>query len=82
MEHFRKYPPTNFLIKRITCELVELRALLFNINRDPKKSQPLFAEQLAPDLFHQVDDSNDDQKQQEFVDRIGERLLQDFSGWR
>ena len=56
------------LLKRIACELVELRTLMFNIHRDPKKSQVLHPHQLAPDLFDVPEDRD---YSQQAVDAFG-----------
>lgn len=63
-------------MRRIACELVELRVLLFNIHRDPKKSPPLSAEQIAPDLFNIVDRKQVVQQQ---IDAFAESVLDGFS---
>ena len=52
--------------------------LLFNIHRDPKKSQVLHPEQIAPDLFKKFDPKK---SEQEVLDNFGEQLFGSFEGF-
>ena len=65
------------LLQRIASEIVELRALLFNINRDSKKSGPIHGYHLAPDLF----DAPPRRSEQDEMDMIGESLMSAFGGF-
>ena len=75
--HYKKCPPDYVLLKRIASELVELRVLLFNINRDPKKSPVLEPHQIAPDLF----DKPTPKSEQDVVDNFGAQLFEGFAGF-
>ena len=65
------------LLQRIASEIVELRALLFNIHRDSKKSGPIHGYQLAPDLF----ETPEQRTEQDEMDMIGESLMSAFGGF-
>ena len=67
------YPPDVMLLKRIAAELVELRCMMYNIHRDPKKAPVMLPFHLAPDLFPSADYTD---KEQETVDEFGSNLIQ------
>ena len=64
-------------MKRIAVELVELRALLFSVYRDPKKSSVITARDLAPDLFPSGAEAED--LGQEQLDMFADSVLKDVS---
>ena len=52
---------------------------MFNINRDPKKSQVLHASEIAPDLFGNHNPHK--QSESKLLDSVGEQLLGGFTGF-
>ena len=55
---------------------------MFNINRDPKKSQVLHASEIAPDLFGKHNPHKQaEQDERALLENVGEQLLGGFSGF-
>ena len=56
-----------------------MRVLMFNINRDPKKSKVLQASEIAPDLFTPQKVSEPDERQ--ILDDLGAELFGNNTGF-